>query len=114
MNTGKTIDTDKLIERLENMGPAISEYAKAKSERKYIEQYRKSLKALLMKQSKGTTVSERENDAYSHQEYLDLLAGLKASIEVETKNEWALERLKIEFEMWRTLSANDRYVKDRV
>ena len=110
----KDIDADKLLERLEKMGPAINKHAKAKSERVYIEQYRKSLKAILMSKSNAKTAVEREQFAYSHKDYLDLINGLKHAVEVEEKCRWSLERLKIEFEMWRTINANERYQKDRV
>lgn len=111
------IDSDKLLARLEKMGPSISKHAKAKSERVYIDQYRKSLKAILMSQAqaKGVkTVSEREQYAYSHADYLDLLNGLRCAVEAEEKCRWSLERLKIEFEMWRTINANERFQKDKV
>jgi len=111
------IDSDKLIERLENMGPAINKHAKAKAERIYIEQFRKSKKAILMGEAgaKGIkTASEREQYAYSHNDYIALLTGLKAAIEIEEKCRWTLEHLKIEFEMWRTIQANERFRLEKI
>ena len=105
---------DDFLARLEKMGPAGTKYAKAKSERMYIEQYRKSLKARLMVSSTAKTIAEREAEAYSHPEYIDLLAGLKAAVYDEERCRWALERLKIEFEMWRTNQANERYQREKV
>ena len=113
----KTIDPDKLIERLENMSPAIGAFAKAKADRIYIDQYRKSLKAILMSQAQASgtkTVSERESYAYSHKDYLDLLNSLRCAVEVEEKHKWTLEQLKILFEVWRTQNANERFQKDRI
>lgn len=111
------IDGDKLVERLENMEPAIIAHAKAKSERIYIEQFRKSKKALLMGDA-GTqgikTAVDREQYAYAHLEYQKLLESLRAAIEVEEKCRWTLEHLKIEFEMWRTIQANERFRMDKV
>jgi len=113
----KHIDSDKLLERLENMGPAIKKYAKAKADRVYIDQYRKSLKAILMAQAKergAKTGIELETYAYSHKDYIDLLTGLREAVEIEEKHKWALENLKIMFEVWRTTQANERFIKDRV
>ncbi len=113
----KHIDSDKLLQRLENMGPAIKKYAKAKADRVYIDQYRKSLKAILMAQSKengAKTGIERETYAYSHKDYIDLLNGLRNAVEVEEKLRWTLENLKIMFEVWRTIQANERFVKDKL
>ena len=103
--------------RIEKMGEAIPGYAKAKAERVYIEQFRKSKKALLMRDGTALrlkTQSEREQYAYAHDDYVQLLKGLKQAIEVEEKCKWALERFKIEFEHWRTTQANERHVRDRV
>ncbi len=111
------VDSDKLIKRLENMGPAINRYAKAKSERVYIEQFRKSKKALLMAEAQtngAKTGQERETYAYKHPEYVELLEGLKKAVEIEEKHKWTLEQLKTLFEMWRTVQANERFQKDRV
>ena len=113
----KTIDSDQLLSRLENKGPAIKEYAKAKADRVYIDQYRKSLKAILMEKARengAKTGIERETYAYAHRDYLDLLNALRNAVEIEEKHRWTLENLKIMFEVWRTTQANERYVKDRV
>lgn len=112
----KTIDSDKLIERIEKMGEQASIYSKAKAELEYIKEYRKSLKSLLMIQApeEYKTDKMKEAYAYSHQEYRDLLSGMNAASETERENWWALERLKIEVEVWRTMQANERWQKDRV
>jgi len=112
----KKIDTDKLIERIEKMGTAASKYAKAKAEFDYIKEYRKSLKSILRQQAPPEFKTEAAKDdyAYSNQEYLDLLVGFKSADETAQENWWALERLKIEVEVWRTMQANDRWQKDRV
>jgi hypothetical protein len=52
-------------------------FAKAKAERTYIEEYRKSLKSILMKRSMETAIGAQERDAYAHPEYVQLLDGLK-------------------------------------
>jgi len=100
--------------RIELMSKAIAPYAKAKAERTYIEYFRKSKKAMLMQQSDGKTIADREAYAYSHHEYLALLDGLKAAVYEEERTKFALEKFKIEFEHWRTCQANDRWQKDRV
>ena len=105
---------DDFLNRINKLEKAIPIYAKAKAERVYIEHFRKSKKAILMVQSDAKTATEREQYAYSHPEYVQLLEGLRAATEIEEKCRWALEKFKIEFEHWRTLQANERYIKDRV
>jgi hypothetical protein len=100
--------------RIEAMGKDIAPYAKAKAERTYIEQFRKSKKAMLMQESNGKTIADREAYAYSHPEYLALLEGLKSAVHEEERTKFALEKFKIEFSHWQTCCANDRWAKDRV
>lgn len=83
-------------------------YAKAKAERIYLEEFRKSLKAIIMKRSFETTVNAQEREAYSDQEYIDLLKGLKAAVEQEEELRWGLVAAQARIEAWRTESANAR------
>jgi hypothetical protein len=83
-------------------------FAGAKAQRVYLEEFRKSKKAILMGQSTAKTASEREQYAYAHEDYLALLGGLKAAIEVEEKLRWDLVAAQARIEIWRTQSANNR------
>lgn len=83
-------------------------FAKAKAERVYLEEYRKSLKAILMKQSMETAVNAQEREAYSHDDYVALLRGLKEAVEIEEKLRWDLVGAQARVEIWRTEQANNR------
>ena len=83
-------------------------FAKAKSERVYLEEFRKSKKAILMSQSTLEAANAREQYAYSHPEYLSLLDGLRAAVEVEEKLRWDLIAAQARVEIWRTEQANNR------
>lgn len=83
-------------------------FAKAKAERVYLEEYRKSLKAILMKRSMETAVNAQEREAYSHDEYVALLKGLKEAVEIEEKLRWDLVGAQARVEIWRTEQANNR------
>jgi hypothetical protein len=81
------------------------EYAKAKSQRIYLEEFRKSKKALLMKEAlvKGyEAANAQEREAYSHPDYIELLEGLAAAIEIEESLKWKLEAAKMRTEIWKT------------
>ena len=58
-------------------------YAQAKANRIYCEEYRKSLKAIIMKRSIETAVNAQEREAYSDPEYVQLLVALKEAVEIE-------------------------------
>lgn len=83
-------------------------FAKAKAERIYLEEFRKSKKAILMSQSTAEAANAREQYAYSHPEYLSLLDGLKAAIEVEEKLRWDLIAAQTRVEIWRSEEASAR------
>jgi len=83
-------------------------FAQAKAERVWIEEFRKSKKALLMKESTGKSAAAKEMDAYAHPDYIALLDGLKAAVEVEETLKWKLIAAQIVPEIWRTQEASNR------
>lgn len=82
--------------------------AKAKAERIYLEEYRKSLKAILMKKSGEQTSAAQEREAYSHPDYRELLNGLKEAVELEEEIRWGLVAAQARIEVWRSLEATNR------
>jgi hypothetical protein len=98
-------DPDKAVDYIiANAG----KFSAAKAQRVYLEEFRKSKKALLMGQCQAKTAAEREQYAYAHEDYLALLGGLKAAVEVEEKLRWDLIAAQARVEIWRTKSANNR------
>jgi hypothetical protein len=86
-------------------------FAKAKADRVYLEEFRKSKKALLMQEAflAGVdTISGQERDSYSRIEYQDLLKGLREAIEIEETLKWKMTAATLRVEIWRTQSANNR------
>ena len=83
-------------------------YAQAKADRVYLEEFRKSQKALLMKSSGESSIGAQEREAYAHPDYGQLLEGLKAAIEKEETLRWQLISAQMRGELYRTQSANNR------
>lgn len=83
-------------------------FAQAKGQRVYLEEFRKSKKALLMAQSTAKTAVEREQWAYGHEDYIALLGGIKAAVEVEEDLKWRLEAARIRVDIWRSQEASNR------
>lgn len=83
-------------------------YAKAKAERIYLEEYRKSLKAQLMSVHIGDPVNAQEREAYAHPDYAKHLEAMKFAIEEEEKYRWLLIAAQAKVEVWRSLEANKR------
>jgi hypothetical protein len=85
-------------------------YAQAKAQRIYLEQFRKSKKALLMGQCDDKTIAAKEMFAYAHHDYIALLDGLREAVEAEEKVRWQLTAAELKIEIWRTESANNRRI----
>ena len=83
-------------------------FAEAKANRIYLEEYRKSLKAILMKRSQEESLGGQEREAYAHEEYKQLLQGLKEAIQVEEKLRWDLIAAQARVDIWRSEQANLR------
>lgn len=81
---------------------------KAKAERIYLEEFRKSKKALLYNQAPEGSIADRENYAYAHPEYLQVLEALKVAVQEEESLRWLMIAAQVRIELWRTRSANDR------
>lgn len=83
-------------------------FAQAKADRLYLEEYRKSLKAMLMKRSMEGAIGAQEREAYAHPEYIELLRGLKVAVEIEEKLRWDLIAAQARVEVWRSQEATNR------
>ncbi|WP_031254270.1 hypothetical protein [Curvibacter lanceolatus] len=95
---------------VEYMLRTASRHAKAKAERVYLEQFRKSKKAILMNDCQEKTAAAKEQYAYSHPDYLQLLDGLRVAVESEETLRWKMVAAQAKVEIWRTQSANNRGV----
>jgi hypothetical protein len=88
-------------------------YAKAKAQRIYLDEFRRSKRALLMQDAElhgYETSAAQERQAYSHPEYQQLLEGLKEAITVEETLRWQLIAAQIKVDIWRTEQANNRFI----
>jgi len=114
------ISQDDVEHALEFMRTNALPLARAKAERIYLEQFRKSKKAILFSQapesvgvgsdSRRATIADRENYAYADPEYIALLEGLKAAVEQEEHIKWKMNAAELKVEVWRTQQANARSI----
>lgn len=86
-------------------------YAHAKAQRVYLEEFRKSKKALLMNQCDEKAANAREQYAYSHPEYIGILDGLKSAVEVEETLKWQQIAAQLRVEVWRSQEASNRNIE---
>jgi len=88
-----------------------SKFAEAKAKRIYLEEFRKTKKALLMKDAMAKGIDSavaQEREAYAHYEYADLLKGLMVAIEQEEELLWKLRAAQMKADIWRSEQASER------
>lgn len=85
-----------------------AKFSKAKAARVYLEEFRKSKKALLMAECAEKAANAREQYAYAHPEYVALLQGLREAVEVEEALRWQQVAAQLRVEVWRTEQATNR------
>ena len=86
-------------------------YGEAKAQRVYLEEFRKSQKALLMKDALEMgfeAANAQEREAYASPVYQKLLSGLAVAIEQEETLKWEIEAARLDIEIWRTREATNR------
>jgi hypothetical protein len=89
----------------------VDSYAEYKSKRVYLEDFKKSLVATLMKQAEmqgHKTAAAQEREAYANQEYSKFLDGLSVAVKEEERLRYQLKSYEMEMEVWRTLRADER------
>jgi hypothetical protein len=97
--------------RFQHLEELALQYAEAQANAEHLGEFRKSKKALLMKEAEVSgikTAAIQERDAYAHQDYIKLLDGLKAATERALSCKWRLELARMRFEWARTKAANRR------
>ena len=77
-------------------------YAKAKADRMYLEEFRKSRKAQLASQAGTEVLGKQETFAYAHPEYIQILEGIREAVEKEETYRWMMTAAQAKIEVWRT------------
>lgn len=95
----------KCVQFLWNKSPEASA---ARATRVYMEEYRKSLKAIIMQEHGNLSAAAAEAKAYADPRYIAHLDGLRAAVEEDEKWRWQFSAVQAKLEAWRTMSANKR------
>lgn len=85
--------------------------AQAKANRIYLEEGRKSAKAILMQEAErrgATSSAAQEREAYAHEDYTKHLDALRMAVEEEERLRWMMVAAQSKIEVWRSISANLR------
>ena len=102
------IDVFKVVDFIRDNA---SKLAEAKANRVYLEEFRKSQKAISMKQAEKNGFNSgilQEREAYQSTEYLTVLDGLKAAVEEEERLRWLMTAAQAKIACWQTKEASRR------
>lgn len=108
MNADAEINVFKCLDFIRDNAP---QYAQAKANRVYLEEYRKSMKSMLMKQAETNghnAVSAQEREAYADPGYIRHLEALKVAVADEEERRWMMIAAQAKIEVWRTLESSRR------
>ena len=87
-------------------------YAEARAHRVYLEEYRKSQKAMLMKSAlsdgRAKSAAVAEIEAYADSAYIEVLKGLESAVEAEETFRWGLVSAQARIDVWRSQEASNR------
>lgn len=82
--------------------------AQAKATRIYMEEYRKVVKAQIMRENGNVALGAQEAIAYADPRYIQHLKALQESVEKDEYNRWMMTAAEAKIEAWRTQQANAR------
>ena len=101
------MDGEKAVNFIRKNARALS---KAKAHRSYMEEYKKSLKAILMKRSMENSIGAQEREALSHKEYIAHLKAIEEAMEKEEYLRWKMVAAQAMSEVWRSQEASNRAI----
>ncbi len=88
-----------------------NEAAQKRAERLYLDEYRKVLRAQLMKQHMDLPVSAQEREALADPKYAEHLQALKIAIDEDERMRFLRVAAEAKIEAWRSMNANHRAIK---
>lgn len=97
-------DIEKAVEYLRDNSRAA---AQAKANRIYMEEYRKVIKAQIMREFAGA-LGMQEREAYADSRYTQHLEAVKEAVEKDEYHRWMMSAAEAKIEAWRTQQANNR------
>lgn len=108
---------NEVLEMMDALDDGIDELSAAIANRLQLEEFRKSLKAILMKEAASSGVkalAAQEREAYANPRYINHLTALEFAVVEERRLWFKRDTLKIKLDIWRTREANKRHLQGMV
>lgn len=109
MSQNRSFITDDEIDKaLDYLRDNARDAAQAKANRVYVEEYRKVIKAQLMKENGTLSGILQEREAYADARYIAHLEAIKQAVEIDEQHRFMRAAADAKIEAWRTQSSNSR------
>lgn len=105
------ISENEVEKAVDYLRDTAEQAAKCKAERIYLEEFRKSLKALIMKEQVDATVSAQEREAYADPRYIQHLETMRMAVKADEQIKFMRVAAEAKIEAWRSMNANYRAMK---
>ena len=105
------MNDDAIERRMIELRETAAKFAKAYAQREYLDEFKKSKLAILMKKYEREghkTSAAQEREARADGQYIELLDGLKTAAEQSEALRWELKIAEIAVEVWRTRESSKR------
>ena len=108
MENRSFITDDEIDKALDYLRDNARDAAQAKANRVYVEEYRKVIKAQIMKEHGSMSAVLQEREAYSDFRYLQHLLAIREAVEADEHHRFLRGAADAKIEAWRTQSSNSR------
>jgi len=102
------ISEDDIEKSVDYLRDNARKAGQARANRLYLDEYRKVVKAQVMREKDNQPLGAQERDAYASVTYGEHLEALKEAIEKDEYHRWMMIAAQAKIEMWRTQQANAR------
>jgi len=108
VNNRSFISDEEIDKALDFLRDNARDAAQARADRVYVEEYRKTLKAQLMKEHAGLSAVLQEREAYSDPRYVAHLEAIKEAVRADEFARFMRIAAEAKIDAWRTQSSNSR------
>ena len=108
MQNRSFITDDEIDKALDFLRDNARDAAQARADRVYVEEYRKTLKAQLMKEHGALSAVLQEREAYADPRYVEHLDAIREAVKADEFARFMRIAAEAKIEAWRTQSSNSR------
>lgn len=102
------ISDDEVERAIDYLRDSASKAGRARAEREYMDEYKKVIKASIMRENADKPIGTQEAIAYSDPRYATHLTVMKEAIERDEFYRWGRTAAEAKLAAWQTMSANNR------